>query len=57
MAQKLNHTISYREGGSGPVKEQLVVAESRTMAVDQLLAAIPTARIEKVLTEVPSSQS
>jgi len=57
MAQKLNHTISYREGGSGPVQEQLVVAESRAMAVDQLLAAIPTARIEQVLTEVPSSQS
>ena len=48
------HTVFYKENGIGSVLEQTVVAESRNAAEDKFLSANPTARIERILTTVPS---
>lgn len=49
-----NHAVFYKENGTGSVLEQTVVAESRDAAEQKFLSANPTARIERILTTVPS---
>lgn len=49
-----NHHITYKLGGYGPLLERTIVASSNTEAEAILLSEEPTARVEKVLTTVPS---
>ena len=51
---KFNQNIDYRLGGTGPILQRTIVAESASAAEQILLSEEPTARIEKILTTVPS---
>lgn len=51
---KFTHTVYYRVNGSGPQLEEVVIAESRDAAEEMFISANPTARIERILTTVPS---
>lgn len=54
MAKNFAHTVSYRIDGTGPLLETIVHAETVDAAKTKLMDGTPNARIEKVLTTVPS---
>lgn len=51
---KFAHSISYKVDGTGPLRETIIHANSVNEAKEKFAEVFPTARIEKVLTTVPS---